>query len=55
MDPLDALVASLMGTTGVLPVLVTAVDLIETSNPLAHLEGEPLERLVPPDSPPPRA
>ena len=55
LDPLDALVTSMIGPVGVLPGFVAAINTIETSDRLPRMERAPLERLVPPDSPPPRA
>jgi hypothetical protein len=55
LDPLDALVSSLVGTTGVLPCVVMTLTPIETSDRLSLDNRTPLDRLVPPDSPPPRA
>ena len=54
LDPLDALVSSLVGTTGVLPRVVTTIASIETSD-RPSLDDRTLDRLVPPDSPPPRS
>lgn len=54
-DPLDALVGSLLGTAGVLPQVVMTIAPIEPHQSPALPDGTTLDRLVPPDSPPPRA
>jgi hypothetical protein len=55
MDPLDALVASLMGPVGVLPGFIVALDPIETPDRLPRIAPNPLDRFESPDAPPPRA
>ena len=54
-DPLDALVGSLLGTAGVLPQVVMTIAPIESNHGPSLPDGTPLDRLVLPDSPPPRA
>jgi hypothetical protein len=54
-DPLDALVGSLLGTAGVLPHVVMTIAPIESNQGPSRPDARPLDRLVPPDSPPPRA
>ena len=55
LDPLDALVASMIGPVGVMPGFVTTANSIETGDRLPDLEQTALDRPAPPDSPPPRA
>ena len=54
-DPLDALVGSLLGTAGVLPQVVVTIAPVETNQGPTRPDGTLLDRLVPPDAPPPRA
>jgi hypothetical protein len=54
LDPLEALVSSIIGPTGVLPSFVTSIASPETSTRPWHIERTPLDRFAPPDSPPPR-
>jgi len=55
LDPLDALVASIVGPTGILPIFVTSIASPEISVRSIRADKTPLDRLVSPDSPPPRA
>ena len=54
LDPLDALVSSIIGPTGVLPSFVTSIAFPATSLRPHHMDRTPLDRFAPPDSPPPR-
>jgi hypothetical protein len=54
LDPLDALVTSIIGPIGVLPSFVTSIALRDTSVRLFQSDVTLLDRFAPPDSPPPR-
>ena len=43
IDPMDGLVASLIGPTGVLPAVVVSIDPIETSDPVVSVERAPID------------
>jgi hypothetical protein len=54
LDPLEALVSSIIGPTGVLPSFVTSIASPEMSTRPCLIERTPLDRFPPPDAPPPR-
>jgi hypothetical protein len=54
LDPLEALVSAIIGPSGVLPSFVTTIGSPEIHLRPLQTAGTPLDRLVPPDSPPPR-
>jgi len=54
LDPLDALVSSIIGPIGVLPTFVASIASPDAEVRPRHVDRTPLDRVAPPDSPPPR-